>query len=203
MNNIIFRCVNVSSLVLIVFCVQHSNTHGFIDEGFSEKVHRLYTENELDPVTKENVNVRRKLRFLGDTPSAIFINVLSVVSSIFTIWSFIETRDDIKEVTEMEGFMETNESEKMELLEKLIQKLDRLHSRVAQEMANVRHSLKQLICRFDAVHAKNKGIDQDCLQFIRPYSQVSAKLSAKHSRYKTNPVDESNMLSINGQLTIQ
>ncbi|KZS21326.1 Uncharacterized protein APZ42_011261 [Daphnia magna] len=168
----------------------HSNTHGFIDE---ENVHRLYTENELNPVTKENVNLRRKLRFLGDTPSAIFINVLSVVSSIFTIWSFIETRDDIKEVTEMEGFMETNESEKMELLEKLIQKLDRLHSRVAQEMANVRHSLKQLICRFDAVHAKTKGIDQDCLQFIRPYSQVSAKLSAKHSQ-KISPENGNSLI---------
>ncbi|KAI9564149.1 hypothetical protein GHT06_007887 [Daphnia sinensis] len=180
MTNIIFRCViRVIVFVLMVFCVQHSNTHGFTNE---EKVHHLYTEDELEPVTKENVSVRRKLRFLGDTPSAIFINVLSVVSSIFTIWSFIETRDVIKAAKTMEDLEETSESEKTELLEELIQKLDVLHSGVAQEMASVRHSLKQLICRFDAVHAKSKGINQDCWQFIRPHNQASAKLSAKHSQ---------------------
>lgn len=95
----------------------------------------------------------------------------------------------------MKDNMETNESEKMELLEELIHKLDGIHSGVQQEMASVRRSLRQLICRFDAVHAKTKDINQACLQFIRPYNQVSSKLSVKNFHRKTNPSDKSNTLS--------
>jgi hypothetical protein len=144
-------------------------------------------DNNFGPSSKQDLHEDQLPRFLGDipTPRTIFLNTLSVVSSIFTIWGFIETRDEIKEMKKLQEQEETNESNQAELLKELNHKLEGVNSGITDEMKNVKKNLNQLICRFDAVHAKTKGINQECLKFIRLLLNKSTgnnvvTLKAKH-----------------------
>ncbi len=99
------------------------------------------------------------LGILGSTPIAAFVNLITIVSGIFTIYSFIETRNDKKE---------KEESDSKEISVEWKPHLEDLSSRMEKN----RKSIKEVICRLDAVHAKNKNISPDCLPFIRPVNQA-------------------------------
>jgi len=166
-----------------------------------EKIHPL--DNDSDPALKEAISKPNKLlRFLGDTPTTIFINILSIVSNIMTVWGFIETRDDAIEKKKMKEEEETSEYDQTELLEELNRKLEGLTSGISEEMENMRSSFKQLNCRFDAVHAKSKTISQECLKFIRPLNQPTHNqaitLEAELPHYRINYVEKTNSLSSYG-----
>ena len=47
-------------------------------------------------IKKLDITTNSQVRFLGDTPIAVFINVLTIVTSFFVIWDFIESREDKK-----------------------------------------------------------------------------------------------------------
>ncbi len=165
-----------------------------------EKIHTIDNDSDLSASKHQAKRNNKLLRFLGDTPSTIFINTLSVVSSIFTIWGFIETRDDMIEMKKMKKMKEeeeTNESNQIELLEELNGKLGGLHSGIEQEMENLKNSFNQLICRFDAVHAKSKSISKECLKFIRPIKKPmrndAETPEVKISQYKSNYDEKRNL----------
>lgn len=168
---------------------------------FLEKIHPL--DSNSDPVPKQAINKHNKsLRFLGDTPTTIFINVLSIVSNIMTVWGFIETREDAIEKKKMKKLKEeeeTSEYDQTEVLEELNRKLEGIHSGITEEMEHMKRSFKQLTCRFDAVHAKSKSISQECLKFIRPLNQPTHNkaipLEAELPHYKINHVQKTNFLS--------
>lgn len=103
-----------------------------------------------------------QLRILSNSPVTTFVNLVTVVSGLFTIWSWIETRDDQKKKEEEPGISE--------IAEEWNSQLENLNTR----LNDVKLSLKQVTCRFDAVYLKTKSlISQECLQYIKPY-QVSA-----------------------------
>ena len=166
------------------------------------RIHQQHSlDSDSDPAPQRAImNEHSKLlRFLGDTPSAIFINTLSVVSSIFTIWGFIETRDDMIEMKKMKEEEEANASDQTEQLEELNQKLEGIRSGITDEIENLTHSFKQLICRFDAVHAKRHSVSQECLKFIRSLNKPTLSNAdpseAKHPHYKSNYIEKTNSLS--------
>jgi hypothetical protein len=170
--------------------------------GFLSRIHHQDSlDSDSDPAPQRAImNEHSKLlRFLGDTPSAIFINTLSVVSSIFTIWGFIETRDDMIEMKKMKEEEEANASDQTEQLEELNQKLEGIRSGITDEIENLTHSFKQLICRFDAVHAKRHSVSQECLKFIRSLNKPTLSNAdpseAKHPHYKSNYIEKTNSLS--------
>lgn len=100
------------------------------------------------------VGERNENRFLGETPGSILINILSILSGIFTIWGWVEGRK-IK-------YEKGKENETDELLEEWNSQLENLNSR----MEDFRSSMKQLVCRFDFVHSKTKTVSRECSQFI-------------------------------------
>lgn len=103
-------------------------------------------------------NKLANLRIFSSSPVTTFVNLVSVVSGLFTIWSWIEARDDQKKKEE--------EPDTSELVEEWNSQLESLSSR----LSDVKQSLKQVTCRFDAVFLKSKNlISQECLQFIKPY----------------------------------
>lgn len=110
------------------------------------------------------------------------------------------------EMKKMKKEEETDESDQTEQLEELNQKMEGIHSGITKEIENLAHFLKQLMCRFDVVHAKSKSISQDCVKFIRllkplkqPTLNNAVPIEAKHHpHYKTNLIEKTNSLSIYG-----
>ena len=114
---------------------------------------------------------------------------------------------EMKKMKKMKEEEETNESDRTELLEELNQKLEGLHSGITDEMENLKFFFKQLICRFDAVHAKSKSISKECLQFIRPLKKSTqnnaVEIEAKHPHYKNNNIDKTSTLSTYGDQQVK
>lgn len=90
---------------------------------------------------------------------------LSIVSALFTIWIFAETRD------------KKNEKHVDEFLEDLSLQLENLNFR----MEDVKNSLLQLTCLFNVVQTRNKGTSRECLQIFQERKQVAAPISVKPS----------------------
>ncbi|XP_057371111.1 uncharacterized protein LOC130692057 [Daphnia carinata] len=122
--------------------------------------------NSLIPKTISH----RDLRFLGEKSGQLMMRTLSIVSALFTIWIFAETRN------------KKNEKHVDEFLEDLNLQLENLNFR----MEDVKNSLLQLTCRFDVVHARNKGTSRECLQFPQERKQVAAPILAKPSYFIAN-----------------
>lgn len=94
---------------------------------------------------------------------------------------------------------EANESDQTEQLEELNQKLEGIRSGIKDEIENLSHFFKQLICRFDAVHAKSHSVSQECLKVIRSLNKPTLSNAdpseAKHPHYKSNYIEKTNFLS--------
>lgn len=134
------------------------------------------------------VTSKHKGRSLGNNPVVtVLTRSLSIVSAIFTIWIFAETRDkpaNEKQVT----------SEQFEDLNGYMEYLN-------VQMEDVQRSLMQLTCLFDTFHAqsKNKPVSRECLQFIQKNRQAGtyyATVLAKPSHFITNNhIENKNSLS--------
>ena len=134
-----------------------------------------------------------KGRLLGNSPVIeVLTKSLSIASAIFTIWIFAETRKkpaNVKHVT----------SEKFEDLNGHMEYLN-------IQMQDVQHSLIQLTCLFDTLHAQTKNpkpVNRKCLQFIQKTRQAEmyAPVLAKTSHFITyNHIENQNSLSTSHQL---
>ncbi len=140
---------------------------------FSKNILHQQKQKDLSSPAIEWIVKKRSIdRFLDSNPIVMFsMKTLSVVAGILTIWIFIESRH--------KSFEEPYAND---LLEEWNSQLQDLHF----QFQYVKHSLQQLTCRFEAVHAKHKDISQECLQLIH---QVSSKVShpyEKSSHLKAN-----------------
>lgn len=112
------------------------------------------------------------------------MRLLSIVSALFTIWIFAETRD------------KKNEKHVDEFLEDLSLQLENLNFR----MEDVKNSLLQLTCLFNVVQTRNKGTSRECLQIFQERKQVAAPISAKPSYSIANShIKKKSSLSISPQ----
>lgn len=122
---------------------------------FSERIRDL-DGNGLIPGTISN----HRALFLGEKPGEVLMSSLSVVSALFTIWIFAETRN------KQNGKIFDG------LVEDIVLQLENLNFR----MEEIKNSQLQLICLFNVVQAqtRNKGVSRECLQFSKERQQVAA-----------------------------
>ena len=104
-------------------------------------------------IKKLDITTNSQVRFLGDTPIAVFINVLTIVTSIFVIWDFIESREDNKL------------PDNGELLDEWDSHLGGINS----QLEDAKLTLKQLTCRLETIQSSNKAVSPECRQLINQY----------------------------------
>lgn len=139
---------------------------------FSKNILQQQKQDDFSSPATEWITKKRDIgRFLDSNPIVKFsMQTLSVVAGILTIWIFAESRH--------KSFEEPYANDLLEEWNSQLQDFN-------FQLQYVKHSLQQLTCRFEAVHAKYKDISQECLQFIH---QVSTKISPfeKSSHPKAN-----------------
>ena len=106
-------------------------------------------------------------------PIAVFINVLTIVTSIFVIWDFIESREDKKL------------PDNGELLDEWDSHLGGINS----QLEDAKLTLKQLTCRLETIQSSNKAVSPECRQFINQYKTTST--SSANSDANSYPVENS------------
>lgn len=160
----------ITVLAIFVYYSNEAESISTIEEGTDFELNHLianYSCNFLAEASYKNqqelwrpeINKLANLRVLSNNPVTTFVNLVTVVSGLFTIWSWIETRDDQKKKDQ-----EPDTSE-------LVEDLDSQITNLSSQLNDVKLTLKQMSCRFDVVYLKDKSlIGQECLRFIKPTS---------------------------------
>lgn len=150
----------------------------FIDLS-EENLHRrsseLFSNFEFGVGDKRVTN---PARFLGNTPSAAFVNVISILGAFFAIWSWAERRDDKKKSKDYE--LDIND---------LVDEWHGYQNYLKFTIEDMKDIQKQLVCRLDAIYSKSKIISTDCLPYIKPHQPPSAvnKVSSPSKSYSHKP----------------
>lgn len=114
---------------------------------------------------------------MGDTPGAIFVNVISIVSGILTIWGWIETREKFSDQPDTD---------------QLIEEWTYLLNDLSFQTKDIKLSIKQLNCRLDFIHSKSKTISRECLQFIQHHQPNTGAITKPP---KKNPAEKNTYLT--------
>lgn len=118
-----------------------------------------------------------QLRIWSNSPVTTFMNLATLVFGFFTIWIWIETRDDQKKKKE--------EIDISDLVEEWGWQFENLNL----QLNDLKQSLQQVTCGFDAVYIGTKSsISQDCLQFIKPYQASTSTDTSTKSNYQNRIV---------------
>ena len=175
-------------MIFYEFYPDKKTRYAKLDEDLHPEVN---SSNQEMISTKSDKKRLLFLGILGSTPISAFINLVSLVSGFFTIYGWIETRDDQKEQKEAE------KPETGGMVEEWNAHLEDLNLK----MDDTKRSLKEVICRLDTVHANRKSINQDCLQFIQPVQRynsikdasrffINTRTNPYHYRYKKKRIDK-------------
>lgn len=119
-----------------------------------------------------DTNKWAQLRIWSSSPVTTFVNLATFVFGFFTIWIWIETRDDQKK--------KEKEPDISELVEEWNSQLENINS----QLNDVKQSLKQITCRFDAIYFKTKNLSSECLQFIRSYQTLTSATASTKSNFR-------------------
>lgn len=105
----------------------------------------------------------RKRIFLGilnSDPVLAFVDLMVLIPGFFAIWIWAETRDDQKR--------EKHKPDMNEVAEEMDNYLEDLEYRTD----DAEKSLKQILCRLEAINKKSANISPDCLSIIKPVQPI-------------------------------
>ena len=132
-------------------------------------------------------NGDEKFLFQDNTIGSAINSFISFTANVFSIWSWIETRDDQKDKKEP--------SSSEIVVEELGEQIQDLNSLMEHKL---KEAVQQVTCRLDAIYLKGNTIRPECLQFIKPnrIESASAKpaewIKKKHDPFQLGPKKHGN-----------
>ncbi|XP_057371110.1 uncharacterized protein LOC130692056 [Daphnia carinata] len=183
-------CANLPQLLLLITILTYLErevAHAATEEDFSGKIHKE-SGKDLVPEWKWIVNKPKELNF--GKHFDIVRRTLGVISAIFTIWIFMETRDRQYEKQNTD-----------ELLEEFNLQLENLNFRVEE----IKKSLLHLSCLYDGVQvqSESKAVIRNCLQFIQRYRRdaiyASLLVQPSHSVTDRQIKKKSSLANLNAE----